>query len=84
MYTRRPLIGRQNRTEVRQEDNNKQTLSASYFWTTAKALFMEENVTQKFANLLGRPTLLIFVHCARSSFSLDLIALCGAAMRSRW
>ena len=45
-----------------------------YFWTTTKALFMEENVTQKFAVLLGRPTLLLFVRCARSSFSLDLLA----------
>ena len=29
---------------------------------------------QKFAVLLGRPTLLLFVRCARSSFSLDLLA----------
>jgi thioredoxin-related protein len=28
-----------------------------------KALFIEENVAQKFA-VLGQPTLLLFVHCA--------------------
>ena len=32
---------------------------------------MEENVAQKFAVLLGRPTLLLFVHCAHS-FWIDL------------
>ena len=44
------------------------TESAGYFWTTAKASFIEENVAQKFAVLLGRPTLLLFVYCAHSSF----------------
>ena len=44
-----------------------------YFWTMAKALFSEENVAQ-FAVLLGIPTLLLFVHCARSPFSLDLLS----------
>ena len=29
----------------------------------AKALFIEENVKQKFEGLLGRPTLLLFAHC---------------------
>ena len=43
-------------------------------WTTAKASFIEENVTQKFAVLLGHPTLFLFVHCVCSSFSLDLLA----------
>ena len=44
----------------------------SRFWTTAKALLIEENVGQRFAGLLGRPTLLILVHCAPPSFFLDL------------
>ena len=35
----------------------------------AKALFIEENVEQKFAVLLGRPPLLLFVHRGRSSSS---------------
>ena len=37
-------------------------------------MFIEENVVQKFTVLLGHPTLLLFVLCARSSFSLDLLA----------
>ena len=43
----------------------------------AKVSFIEENDVQKFAILLRHPTLLLlllFVHCARSSFHLDLIA----------
>ena len=36
---------------MQQGDDNKQT----QFWTTAKASFIEENVTQKFTVLLGRP-----------------------------
>ena len=40
---------------------------------TKKASFIEENVAQRFAVLLGCPTLLLFVHCVRSS-SLDLLA----------
>ena len=75
-YTRRLLIVRQKRTSMRQGNNNKQTntLSARYFLATAKASFIEENVAQKFAVLLGRHLLLIFVHCACSSFSSDLLA----------
>ena len=41
----------------------KNTVPPRYLRTTAKALFIEKNVTQKF---LGHPTLLLF-HCARSS-----------------
>ena len=38
-------------------------MPARHFWTTAKASYIEENVAQKFAVLLGRPTLLLFVYC---------------------
>ena len=61
-YTPRPLIGRQNR------------ITRELFRTMAKASFIEENVAHKFAGLLGRPTLLLFVHCAHTYFSLDLLA----------
>ena len=81
-YTRRPLIGRQNHTSLRQGDITN-TLSARYFWTTAKALFIQGNVAQKFAVLLGRPTLLIFVHCARSSFSLYISRLHCVGLETR-
>ena len=37
-------------------------------------MFIEENVAQKFAILLGHPTLLLFVYCAHSTFPLDLLA----------
>ena len=49
-----------NVTSVRQADNKKQTntLPPRYFWTTAKASFIEQNVAQRLAVLLGRPTLL--------------------------
>ena len=56
---------------MRQGDNSKQS---HYFWATVKALFIEENVAQMFAVLLGRPTLLLFVHCVCYTFSLDLLA----------
>ena len=39
-----------------------------------KSFLLKNNVAQKFAVLLGRPTLLLFVPYARSSFSLDLLA----------
>ena len=50
----------------------------------AKALFIEENVPQKFSVLLGRPTLLIFVYCVAYFFFLGLISRlhCRAATRS--
>jgi hypothetical protein len=41
------------------------------FLDNGKALCIEENVGQKFAILPGRPTLLIFVHCVWSFFSLN-------------
>ena len=73
--TSRLLIGWQNRTSVRQGDKNKQT---HYPWGISgkrrKLSLFKLNVALKFAVLLGRPTLLLFVHCARSSFSLDLLA----------
>ena len=85
-YTRAPLIGRQNRTSVRQGDINKQTHYPRV--KTPKASFIEKDVAQKFAVLFGRPTLLLFVRCVLSSaFLFPWIywqaTLCRAAMRSR-
>ena len=39
---------------LRPSHKQTNTIPARYFWTRAKALFIEENVTQSFAVLLGR------------------------------
>ena len=71
-YTRHLLIGPQNRTSVRQGDNNEPTHYPRDSEKRAKTEKKKKNVAQRFAVLLGRPTMLL-VHCARS-FSLDLLA----------
>ena len=40
------------------------SVAAGCFWTTEKALFIEENVAQKFTVLLGRPTVALCILCA--------------------
>ena len=67
-------IGRQNRPFRATENNKKNTVPARYFWTTARIRLLKKTVVQKFTDLLARPTFLLLVRCARSSFSLDLLA----------
>jgi hypothetical protein len=44
------------------------------FWTMVKALFIEENVAQKLAVLLGHPNLSLFVYCVAFLFFIEFIS----------
>ena len=59
------------RPRIQEHTINKHIIR-KVFLDNGVSLVYEENVAQKFAFLLGRPTCLIFAHCACSSFSLDL------------
>ena len=84
-YTRRPLIGRQNR-HCRATGGYIQTntLPARYLWTTAKDLFIGENVGQK----VSRPSwpsyivaLSLLCHILLFPWIYQQATLCRVAMR---
>ena len=69
------MIGQQNRHfRVTDKTTAKNTVPARYFWTTAKALFIEENGAQKFGLLLGYPTLLLLVYFVALFFFVGFIS----------
>ena len=80
------LLRRQSsRTSLHCIWTRRNTVLARYFWTMAKASFIEEYVAQKLAVLLGRPYIVAL--CSLSAFLsfLGFISRlhCRAAMRSR-